>query len=272
MAYAALALDLDGTLLVGEDLPAENLRALREARDAGYRVLIATARWRQMALRVAGEIGVTDPVIACSGAEVYDPATGEDVFDERLPADFAAELFALCDANRCIATVTFSERVLVKLDGGPGTLNLPNLEWTPALTGAEQSLPRVAAIQGSAVVARIRSELEPKYAGRVHIADSIGPNGKIILTATGANASKGHALRAACRHMGIGAEQVVAFGDAENDIELFNAAGASVAMGQADDATKRAATFVSTPNTEGGVARAVERLLSEGGLGESESR
>ncbi|MYE81016.1 MAG: HAD family hydrolase [Gammaproteobacteria bacterium] len=266
MGFKALALDLDGTLLVGEVLPAENLRALREARDAGYRVLIATARWRQMALRIAEEIGVTDPVIACSGAEVYDPAIGEDVFDERLPADFAAELFALCDANRCIATVTFSERVLVKLDGGPETLNLPNLEWTPALTGAEPSLPRVAAIQGSAVVARIRSELEPKYAGRVHIADSIGPNGKIILTATGANASKGHALRAACSHMGIGAEQVVAFGDAENDIEMFNAAGASVAMGQADEATKQAATFVSTPNTEGGVARAVERLLREGSL------
>lgn len=263
MGYAALALDLDGTLLVGEELPVENVRALREARDAGYRILIATARWRQMALRIAEEIGVTDPVIACSGAEVYDPATGEDVFDERLPADFAAELFALCDANRCIATVTFSERVLVKLDGGPGTLNLPGLEWTSALTGADPSPPRVAAIQGSAIVARIRSELEPKYADSVHIADSIGPNGKIILTVTGANASKGHALRAACRHMGIGAEQVVAFGDAENDIEMFNAAGASVAMGQADEATKQAATFVSSANTEGGVARAVERLLRE---------
>ena len=266
MAYRALALDLDGTLLVGEELPAENVRALREARDAGYRILIATARWRQMALGIAEEIGVADPVIACSGAQVYDPAVGKDVFDERLPADFTEELFALCDANRCIATVTFSDRSLVKLDGGPGTLNLPDLEWTPALTGAEPSLPRVAAIQGSAVVARIRSELEPKYAGAVHIADSIGPNGKIILTATGANASKGHALRAACRHMGIGAEQVVAFGDAENDIEMFNAAGASVAMGQADEATRRAATFVSSPNTEGGVARAVERLLREGRL------
>ena len=268
MGYAALALDLDGTLLVGEDLPAENVRALRAARDAGYRVLIATARWRQMALRIAEEIGVTDPVIACSGAEVYDPATGEDVFDERLPADFVAELFALCDANRCIATVTFSDRVLVKLDGGPGTLDLPDLEWTPVLTDADPSRPRVAAIQGSAVNRVIRGELEPKYAGQVHIADSIGPNGKIILTATGANASKGHALRAACRHMGIGPEQVVAFGDAENDIEMFAAAGASVAMGQADEATKRAATFVSSPNTEAGVARAVDRLLREGGLGD----
>ena len=268
MGYHALALDLDGTLLVGEDLPAENVRALREARDAGYRILIATARWRQMAVGIAEQIGVTDPVIACSGAQVYDPATGEDVFDERLPADFAAELFALCDANRCIATVTFSERSLVKLDGGPDTVNLPDLEWTPALTGAEPSLPRVAAIQGSAVIRAIRSELQPKYAGRVHIADSIGPNGKIILTTTGANASKGHALRAACRHMGIGAEQVVAFGDAENDIEMFVAAGASVAMGQADEATKRAATFVSSPNTEAGVARAVDRLLREGGFGD----
>ena len=266
MGYAALALDLDGTLLVGEEIPAENVRALREARDAGYRVVIATARWRQMALRIAEQIGVADPVIACSGAEVYDPATGEDVFDERLPADFAAELFALCDATRCIATVTFSDRVLVKLDGGPGTLDLPDLEWTPALTDADPSLPRVAAIQGSALNRVIRGELEPKYAGRVHIADSIGPNGKIILTVTGANASKGHALRAACRHMGIGAEQVVAFGDAENDIEMFAAAGASVAMGQADEATRRAATFVSSPNTEAGVARAVDRLLREGAL------
>ena len=266
MGYAALALDLDGTLLVGEDLPVENARALRDARDAGYRILIATARWRRMALRIAEQVGVADPVIACSGAEVYDPATREDVFDERLPADFASELFALCDAHRCIATVTFSERVLVKLDGGPDTLNLPDLEWTPALTGAEHSLPRVAAIQGTRVIRVIRSELQPKYADRVHIADSIGPNGKIILTVTGANASKGHALRAACAHMRVAPEQVVAFGDAENDIEMFEAAGASVAMGQADDATKRAATFVSTPNTEAGVARAVERLLRDGML------
>ncbi|MXW48921.1 MAG: HAD hydrolase family protein, partial [Gammaproteobacteria bacterium] len=43
--YRVLAFDLDGTLLVGEHLPPANRDALRAARDAGYRIIIATARW-----------------------------------------------------------------------------------------------------------------------------------------------------------------------------------------------------------------------------------
>ena len=54
MAFRALAIDLDGTLLVGEEVPAENIVALQRAHAAGYRIIIATARWVQMARRVAG--------------------------------------------------------------------------------------------------------------------------------------------------------------------------------------------------------------------------
>jgi hypothetical protein len=73
-------------------------------------------------------------------------------------------------------------------------------------------------------------------------------------------------LRYACEHLGIPTSAVVAFGDAENDIELFRAAGASVAMGQADLRTQAAATWVTSRNDEGGVGAAVERLLAEGTL------
>jgi hydroxymethylpyrimidine pyrophosphatase-like HAD family hydrolase len=57
---------------------------------------------------------------------------------------------------------------------------------------------------------------------------------------------------------------VVTFGDAENDIEMFRISGASVAMGQADERTRAAATTVTARNDEAGVARAVERLLATG--------
>ena len=73
MTFRAFAIDLDGTLLVGEDLPADNITALRAACDAGYQIIIATARWAQMACRIADQIGITGPVIACSGAQVYVP-------------------------------------------------------------------------------------------------------------------------------------------------------------------------------------------------------
>ena len=67
MKYDGLAIDLDGTLLIGEDLPPNNITAVRAARDAGLKIIIATARWHQMALRVAAELEIDGPVIACSG-------------------------------------------------------------------------------------------------------------------------------------------------------------------------------------------------------------
>ena len=160
MAYRAFAIDLDGTLLVGEHVPAENVAALRQAHAAGYQIIIATARWVQMAQRVEEEIGIKGPVIACSGAQVFDPVGDRDIFDHRLPADFVADLYGLCDEERCIATVTVEDRVLLKLDGEPDMSQMPGeMHWVPALTGAADSLPRVAAIQGSAVNKRNRLEL-----------------------------------------------------------------------------------------------------------------
>ena len=98
----------------------------------------------------------------------------------------------------------------------------------------------------------------------MNIFDSIGPTGRIIITITAKAATKGAALQAACNHLGIDRSETVAFGDAENDLEMFRAAGAAVAMGQADDATKAAATFVTKPNTEAGVGYAIDRLLQNG--------
>lgn len=265
--YKALAIDLDGTLLIGEDLPPAHKRAVADANRAGFKIIIATARWRQMAQRIAAEIGISAPVIACSGAQVYIPAEQRDIFDHRLPADFVSEVYAICDSQRCIVTVTTDEDTFLKLDGEPDPSQMPEeMKWIPKLTGTENSLPRIATIQGSAVIGTIKSELKDRYADTVNIYDSIGPTGKLILTMTAKAANKGHALLAACEHIGINPAEVIAFGDAENDISMFEVAGASVAMGQADERIKSAATRVTTANTEDGVALVIDKLLATGDL------
>ncbi len=267
MKFKALAIDLDGTLLVGEDVPEDNIKALRAAHEAGLQIIIATARWKQMAQRVEAKIGIEGLAITCSGAQVYSPELDGDIFDERLPEDFTRDLYAICDAERCIATITVQDRVLLKLDGEPDPAAMPpEMTWVRRLEGADPTLPRVANIQGSGVYQRIRNELKPRYAERVHFFDSIGPTGKVIYTLTSAKASKGRALEKACEHLGLAPTEVVTFGDAENDIEMFRISGASVAMGQADEKTKAAATAITARNDEAGVARAVERLLAHGSV------
>ena len=206
-------------------------------------------------------------MIACSGAQVHDPALDADVFDERLPIDFAQALYALCNEERCIATVTVGERVWIKLDGEPdAALMADPMRWTPQLELNEADLPRIAAIQGSRIGARIKGELKERFRDRVNVFDSIGPSGKIILTITAKSATKGAALQAACAHLGVSPLAAVAFGDAENDLALFAAAGAAVAMGQASAQVKAAATYVSTPHDQGGVADAIKLLLERGRL------
>ena len=263
MKYRAFAIDLDGTLLEGEDIPQGNIEPLRRAAEAGVHVMIATARWRHIAERIAGEIGIQDLIIACSGAHVYNSRDGSDVFDHRLPETFTRELFDICNAERCIATVTFSDDVRLKLDGEPKLDQMgPEMSWVPQLAYDPSDQPRIAAVQGTACVEKIRAELEDKYRDEVNIFDSIGPTGRIIITITAKAATKGAAVEAACQELGITRDQVVAFGDAENDLEMFKAAGAAVVMGQADEATKAHADFITLPNYDSGVGHAVEKILA----------
>lgn len=268
LRYKALALDLDGTLLTSQESISErNLRALEAARAAGMQIILASARWYQLAERVALQVHAAPPVVACSGAQVRRLDDGRDLMDVRLPAEFTAALYAICDAERTIATVVGDEDVLVKLDNAPDPSLAPKeMRFTSQLAGHATETPRIALIQGSAIVELIEKDLEPAWRDRVHFMMSMSSYGKPILTLTAMGADKGAALAVACHDLGIEPRDVVAFGDSGNDVEMFRVCGASVAMGQADEAICHAATFVSARNDEDGVAVAIDRLLEHGGF------
>lgn len=264
MQPRALAIDLDGTLLdPAEKISSRNRAALAQARLRGIHVILATARWSQNALRTAQSLRLSGPMIACSGAQVRVLPEEADIFDVRLPLEFANQLAGICDSNRCIAWLALDETVLMKAEGNLVLQGMAEIQKTPALTPRLNVAPRIAMIQGTAVQRVIRGELEEEWGNHVRFVTSITTQGKELLTLTATGADKGAALRAACDHLQISPADVVAFGDAENDIELFEAAGTSFAMGQASDVVKSAATLVTGSNAEDGVGTAVESLLQD---------
>jgi len=268
MRFKALALDLDGTLLTSrEEVSQRNLDALAKARGAGLRIILASARWYQLAERVARQVQAAPPVVACSGAQVRRLDDGRDLLDLRLPAEFAMALYAICDVSRCIATCVLDEQVVVKLDNAPDTSLAPSeMRFVQSLAATVREPARIALIQGSDTSRTIEEQLAPAWSDRVHFMTSTSGRGKPILTLTAMGAHKGVALQVACADLGIEPAEVVAFGDSGNDIEMFKIAGASVAMGQADASLKAVATYVSAPNDDDGVALAIERLLAAGDL------
>jgi Cof subfamily protein (haloacid dehalogenase superfamily) len=266
-----LAIDLDGTLLgADERVSARNRAAIAAARIEGWHVIVATARWYQLAEQAALEIhegggDVDGPVIACSGAQVRRLRDGADLFDLRLPEPFVDALYAICDAQRCVAWAALDNDVVVKMDGQPTSMP-PGLRPAPSLEdGARGEQPRMVLVQGRDVCARIEAELRDDWSTAVRFVESISSAGKSLLTLTAVGADKGAALEVACAELDLSPSDVVAFGDAENDLAMFRVAGASVAMGQASATVKQAATMVTAANVDDGVAVAIERLLAGDG-------
>lgn len=67
--------------------------------------------------------------------------------------------------------------------------------------------------------------------------------------------SKGNALRYYMKKMNISPDEVIAFGDGENDISMFKEIKYSVAMGNASDFVKRQASAITDTNENSGIAK-----------------
>jgi hypothetical protein len=104
----------------------------------------------------------------------------------------------------------------------------------------------------------LRWQLEQQISGQVTFTSAqVGG----LLEVLPANASKGKALKSVLHDLGIPADQVLAIGDGENDIEMVKLAGIGVAVGNAFEGLKAIAKHIVATNQEHGVAEAIERFV-----------
>ena len=72
---------------------------------------------------------------------------------------------------------------------------------------------------------------------------------------------KGAALREAAARLNVCPDEIIAFGNADNDIDMLRFAGIGVAVENSPENVKREADRVAPPNTEEGVAQVLEEIL-----------
>ncbi|CAE7559928.1 ywpJ [Symbiodinium natans] len=125
------------------------------------------------------------------------------------------------------------------------------------LLAAETPLKVVALAENPAAqAAKARAMLPP---GAAHVVAA-----EVHVEFLSADVSKGDTLRRLCtEHLGISMDEVIAFGDNFNDIEMLQLAGQGVAMQNAREELKEVASRVSEwTNDDDGVARELEQLLA----------
>jgi hydroxymethylpyrimidine pyrophosphatase-like HAD family hydrolase len=81
------------------------------------------------------------------------------------------------------------------------------------------------------------------------------------LDVTHPEANKGYVVTCLSKLLGIPVAEIATIGDMPNDISMFEKSGISIAMGQASEEVKSAATYTTSSSEEEGFAKAVEEFV-----------
>ena len=256
-----IALDLDGTLLNSQGQVSDRTTAaLKRAHEAGIVLAPATARWYQAAIRPFAALGIEAAAISSAGADVRSN-DGTVLEQTMLDGAFAEFLADLCDRAGWSATLATPECAYRRANElPPWAANAP--EWLkPVTTFAGVHLASVLSVLADATTGDAHLPELEAWRDRVTIYSALSFNGDALLTVTAPGTDKGSGLLALCRSLNIDPADTVAIGDSEVDVPMFRVAGTAIAMGDATEEARAAATHHTAIADEDGVALFLESIL-----------
>jgi len=257
-----IALDLDGTLLTrGKTLSARTQGALILLAERGCHVVVATGRPFEVMALFCRDLPLTAPQIALNGAAIHDPVAGR-VLRLRPMATEDVERAAAFFRERDIPMALFTT------DGLYLDTRIPNRHlWHPPPLPPPRDLASLGRFRHHKIL-KVVAHAEPHSVDLLHpsAVEALGDHLYITRTAPTLvealdhTVSKGQALQHVAGLLDVPREEIVAFGDHDNDLPMFAVAGVSVAMGNAAPEVKAAADLTTLSNEEDGIAAVLEQL------------
>lgn len=255
MTKKLVLFDLDGTLLTDEHKVLDSTKeALEELKESGHVVMCATGRSYPLAKEIIEEVGFDNTILNNGAVAFYE---GKQVYGNPLDRQAMERFIALNQEN--------------DID-----LIFHSLKETKRYTESYQPITHdVMTSFGSFV---------PDYEANYHEDKDIYQIVSIIdeerMTLYGErfpefrfvrwhevgldvlphNGSKAETIKSVAKQLGISKEDIVAFGDGLNDIEMLDYVGTGVAMGNARPEAKAVSNHVTATNNEHGIAKALKEL------------
>ncbi|SEO93494.1 HAD family hydrolase [Paenibacillus sp. OV219] len=262
MKISALVLDLDGTLLDSQKQVSERSKqAVLACHRRGLSIIYATTRPpRAVRELLPEELYAVGSFIYYNGAFIRSPLDGEEY---HFPIE--KELFGAF-LDHCL---DIAPNVEFSIEVKDEWFSLGDVEY--AVVARRKSHPIRKAIHElkehhptkillTSIDETAVTALASSFSSRLNIVITDG--GKLIQIMS-LSASKEAGVQLLCAKLGLNMSDLLVFGDDYNDLGLLQAAGYSVAMGNAPLDVQEAANEVTLTNDEDGVSIVLDRILAD---------
>lgn len=261
-----IALDIDGTLYNSDKkiTPATKASLLR-AQQKGCTLVLASGRPTAGLMPIADELEMNKYhglLLAYNGGVVTDYTTGRVIYSNTIPNPLAKRLLRHLETSPVNPIVDDGQTIYTTDPAGfkipyERSSNHLNVEKVANICDAVDFAPAKILIAAPPETLNIETEfIKSPFKDDL----SFVLSAPFYLETTPFGVNKADSMEKLCTELDISAEDVIAFGDAQNDILMLTFAGTAVAMGNACKPLKRIADIITTSNNEDGIAAALKKL------------
>ena len=260
---ALVVSDVDGTLLTRDKTLTDGAsRAVQKLHEAGIGFTITSSR-PIIGMRFLIEpLHITLPFGAFNGSCIVDPQL-KPVELHLIPAPAAKRALDVLDEFGAEIWLFTTDLWLIRDANG---------EYVPHEKRAIRADPTIVTdfapyLASACKIVGASSDAAMLQRCEIAMQEALGTQATAVrsqsyyLDVTPPGYNKGTFVQAIARRLGISLDAVATIGDMQNDLAMFRVSGISIAMGNATDDVKKAATQVTASNEDEGFAKAIEMIL-----------
>lgn len=257
-----VAVDLDGTLLNDSKQVSERtINALCCLPKRDVRLVIASARPPRSVRHIYQTLKLDTLQINYNGALIWDEPNKRAVFHRPLAAalvraivDFARDHYDEVLVSCEVMDRWYTDRIDDQFTTETGRLFKPDVV-APIEEFCAIDATKLLLLAEPRIIARLEPELVERYGDQVTILQTDDH----LIQIMHPRAGKAAALALLANHYGVPTAQVMAIGDALNDVGMLQLAGVAVAMDNAHREVKKIADWIAPSNNDHGVHAALSR-------------
>ncbi|EGT3616863.1 sugar-phosphatase [Clostridium perfringens] len=264
--YKLVAIDMDGTLLKEDKTLSEKTKiAIKKARDKNVKVVLATGRPVDGVKRYLEELDLyhdDEYVLTFNGAIVKELGPDRVICRDTLRGNDLKYLYEI-SKNVGVNIHAFSKDGCItpkmnkytELEGRINGIDVYETDYNDVKE--DEEIIKIMMIDEPEIledgIKKLPKEVYEKY--------TVVRSAPYFLEFLSKTCHKGEGVKSLAESLGIKREEVIAIGDAGNDLHMIEYAGLGVAMGNAFEEVKEKADFVTKSNEEDGVAFVFEKFV-----------